>query len=110
MVREGGAKEVHVRISSPPTLFPCYYGIDTPNRSELIASSQTVEQTREFITADTLEYLSLEKMMEVYGQDKGNFCKACFDGHYPVGFDGKGVEAIQLNLFAVNREDDSESF
>ncbi|MFQ5443659.1 MAG: amidophosphoribosyltransferase, partial [Nitrospinales bacterium] len=101
MVRDAGAREVHVRISSPPTLFPCYYGIDTPNRGELIASSQTVEQTREFITADSLEYLSLERMMEVYGQDKENFCKACFDGHYPIGFDDKSTEAIQLNLFAV---------
>ena len=65
MLREGGgAKEVHIRISSPPTIGPCFYGIDTPTRQELIASSHSVEEIRKFITADTLEYLSLEGLEE----------------------------------------------
>ncbi|CAI2717355.1 amidophosphoribosyltransferase [Nitrospina watsonii] len=99
MVREAGAKEVHVRISSPPTLFPCFYGIDTPNREELIASRHNLEETRRFITADTLEYLHMEDMLEVMGEDKGKFCSACFDGNYPVDIDGRGHQPIQLQLF-----------
>ena len=66
MLREGGgAKEVHIRISSPPTIGPCFYGIDTPTRQELIASSHSVEEIRKFITADTLEYLSLEGLKNI---------------------------------------------
>ena len=99
MVREAGAKEVHVRISSPPTLYPCYYGIDTPNREELIASKHTVEETRRYITADTLEYFDLQNMMETINGEKSSYCAACFDGNYPVPIDGKGPQPIQLNLF-----------
>ncbi len=67
MVRNAGAKEVHVRISSPPTSYPCYYGIDTPTRKELISSSHTVEEISRYITADTLGYLSLEGMLAATG-------------------------------------------
>lgn len=99
MVRESGAKEVHVRISSPPSLFPCYYGIDTPNREELIASKHTLDETCRFITADTLAYLDLDNMLNVMGKKKGNFCSACFDGNYEVPIGDHGPEPIQLNLF-----------
>lgn len=99
MLRESGAHKVHVRISSPPNLFPCYYGIDTPNRKELIASSQTIEQTREYVAADSLHYLSLEKMMTVFDGGQESYCKACFDGQYPVALVDKIPQPAQLDLF-----------
>ena len=98
MMREAGALEVHVRISSPPSLFPCYYGIDTPTREELIASRHNVEETRKFITADSLEYLDLQRMLDVMQDDREHFCTACFDGVYPVSPD-EGPQPIQLQLF-----------
>ncbi|NIQ02102.1 MAG: amidophosphoribosyltransferase [Nitrospinaceae bacterium] len=99
MVREAGAKEVHVRISSPPTLYPCFYGIDTPDREELIASKHTLEETRRYITADSLDYLEIDNMMKTVDDDPSSFCAACFDGNYAVPVDGKGPQPIQLNLF-----------
>ena len=84
MLREAGAKEVHMRISSPPTRWPCYFGIDTPTREQLIASSYSVEEICKFIEADSLGYLSLEGMIEATGGSKEEFCTACFDGNYPV--------------------------
>lgn len=102
MLRDCGASEVHVRISSPPSMFPCYYGIDTPDRGELIASSQTLDQTREYITADSLHYIGLEKMMGVFGDTRAHYCKACFDGKYPVKpFDNIPVPP-QMSLFFKN--------
>ena len=98
MVRDAGAKEVHVRISSPPTLFSCYYGIDTPDREELIASKHTLEETCRFVTADSLEYLNIENMMETMADDRSTYCAACFDGDYAVAVDGKEHQPIQLNL------------
>lgn len=99
MVRDAGAKEVHVRISSPPTLYPCFYGIDTPDREELIASKHTLEETRRYVTADTLEYIDIDNMMSVMEGEKSSYCAACFDGNYVVPVDGKGTQPIQLNLF-----------
>ncbi|WP_457679243.1 amidophosphoribosyltransferase [Thermovibrio sp.] len=84
MLREAGAKEVHMRISSPPTKWPCYFGIDTPTREQLIASSNSVEEICKYIEADSLGYLSLEGMIEAAGGSKGEFCTACFDGDYPI--------------------------
>ena len=98
MVRNAGAKEVHVRISSPPTSYPCYYGIDTPNRKELISSSHTVEEIRKYITADSLGYLSEEGLMQAVGADNTQYCTACFSGGYPVNFPKLGPEP-QLGLF-----------
>ena len=84
-LRDAGAREVHMRVSTPPTTNPCYYGIDTPTRKELVASQQTVEDIRRFIGADSLGYLSLEGLMEVAGKKVGDgFCHACFSGNYPV--------------------------
>ncbi len=86
MVREAGAKEVHMRISSPTTNYPCFYGIDTPTRKELIASSHTLDEIKKYITADSLAYLSLEGLKEALEGDKDKYCYACFDGNYPVRF------------------------
>ncbi len=98
MLRDAGAKEVHMRISSPPTIGPCYYGIDTPTRSELIASTKSVEEIRRSIEADSLAYLSHDGMyVFVKGQTEG-FCDACFSGNYPVHFDDEG-HTRQLHLF-----------
>ena len=84
MLRESGATEVHVRVSSPPTMASCHYGIDTPTRSELIAANQSVDEIREFIEADSLGYLSVEGMLEAFGRPQQATCTACFTGIYPV--------------------------
>jgi amidophosphoribosyltransferase len=84
MLREAGAKEVHMRISSPPTKWPCYFGIDTPTKDQLIASSHSVDEICRYIEADSLGYLSLDGLIESVGDSKNSFCTACFDGDYPV--------------------------
>jgi len=84
MVKEAGAKEVHVRISSPPITQPCYYGIDTPTKKELIASSKSVEEIRKTIGADSLGYLSKKGMLGCTRRCDKEFCTACFDGKYPI--------------------------
>ena len=107
MVRDAGAREVHMRISSPPTKWPCYYGIDTPTRSELVASSHSVEETNQYITSDSLAYLSLPGMLEAVTRTRTrpfpcaapnprgpadallggeSFCHACWSGDYPIPF------------------------
>jgi amidophosphoribosyltransferase len=94
MIRDAGAREVHLRISSPPTQWPCYYGIDTPTRRELIASSHTTDEIARYVTADSLGYLSLEGMLaavagappaEAEGL-KHRYCHACFSGDYAIPF------------------------
>lgn len=99
MIRDAGAKEVHVRIASPPTLYPCYYGIDTPDREELIGSRLTLEEICRFITADSLEYLNKENMMKVVEGEDSGFCAACFDGDYPIKDGDHGPQPMQLDLF-----------
>ncbi len=84
MLREAGATEVHVRVSSPPTVNSCHYGIDTPTRGELIAANQSVEEIRAFIEADSLGYLSPQGMLEAFGRPQQATCTACFTGIYPV--------------------------
>ncbi len=86
MVREAGAAEVHVRISCPPTISPCHYGIDTPTREELIGSHNSVEEIRRFLGADSLGYLSLRGLREAIGDDSGKFCTSCYTGNYPTEF------------------------
>ena len=103
MLRDAGAQEVHMRISSPATISPCYYGIDTPTRSELIASTNSVEEIRRYIEADTLAYLSNEGMYAYFGDKREGFCDACFTAKYPVHFEDEG-HTKQLHLFeAINR-------
>ncbi|HEY4051075.1 MAG TPA: amidophosphoribosyltransferase [Acidobacteriaceae bacterium] len=85
MVRSAGAKEVHLRISCPPTISPCYYGVDTPNKQDLIAANFSVEEIRQFIEADSLAYLSLEGLEQACDGGEGNrFCTACYTGNYPT--------------------------
>jgi len=100
MLRDAGAKEVHLRISSPPILHSCFYGIDTPTKEELIAHTHNLEETRQYLAADSLAYLSLEKMMEVLENGKKKFCSACFDGNYPVPVTDKKTDTSQMGLFA----------
>src|SRR6266581_2119624 len=90
MVRAAGAKEVHMRVSCPPTLSPCFYGIDTPTKKELIASSHTVDEICKYIEADSLAYLSLRGLMRAVAGKGGEFCTACYTGQYPIDF----VDAI----------------
>jgi amidophosphoribosyltransferase len=84
MVREAGAKEVHVRISCPPTISPCYYGVDTPTREELIASSNSPEEIRKFLGADSLGYISMAGLRQAVNDNEGKFCTSCYTGVYPT--------------------------
>jgi amidophosphoribosyltransferase len=86
MVRQAGAREVHLRISCPPTVSPCFYGVDTPNKSELIAANSTPEEIRRFIEADSLSYLSLENLSRSVADERGEYCYACYTGNYPTDF------------------------
>ncbi|MGA2325313.1 MAG: hypothetical protein ABSH05_03410 [Bryobacteraceae bacterium] len=84
MVRQAGAREVHMRISCPPTRSPCFYGVDTPTRRELIAANNTVEEIRRFMGADSLGYLSLAALREAVDDQCHEFCYACYTGDYPT--------------------------
>jgi amidophosphoribosyltransferase len=84
MVREAGAREVHMRISCPPTISPCYYGVDTPTREELIASSNTPEEIRKYIGADSLGYVSLGGLKQAVNDTKNSYCTSCYTGVYPT--------------------------
>jgi amidophosphoribosyltransferase len=85
MVRQAGAREVHVRVSGPPTVSPCFYGVDTPTKNELIGANNTVEEIRRFIEADSLAYLSLASLRKAVGDDrKHEYCYACYTGDYPT--------------------------
>jgi amidophosphoribosyltransferase len=84
MVRQAGAREVHFRVASPPTVGPCYYGIDTPTREELIAANHSVEEIRRYLGVETLAYLSLEGMVSASAGESGRFCHACFSNQYPT--------------------------
>ena len=103
MLRDAGATEVHLRVSSPATIGPCYYGIDTPTRTELIAANNSTEEIRRYVEADTLAYLSNDGMYAYFDGKKQGFCDACFTGNYPVHFEDEG-HTRQLHLFdAVSR-------
>jgi amidophosphoribosyltransferase len=84
MVRGAGAREVHMRIAGPPTVSPCFYGVDTPSVAELIAANNTLPEIRRFVEADSLGYLSLGALREAVGDDKHNYCYACYTGNYPT--------------------------
>lgn len=85
MLRQAGAREIHLRISSPPTTNPCFYGIDTPDKHELIASKHSIEEIAEYIGVDSLAYLSIEGLYRAVESTPGKFCDACFSGNYPAG-------------------------
>jgi amidophosphoribosyltransferase len=84
MVRSAGATEVHLRISCPPTISPCYYGVDTPSQRELIAANQSIEQIRQFVEADSVAYLSLDALRNSVQDGDQHFCYACYTGEYPT--------------------------
>jgi amidophosphoribosyltransferase len=87
MIRNAGAKEVHMRVSCPPTISPCFYGVDTPSKKQLIAANKTVEEIREYIGADSLAYLSVDGLKKACGEGtKTNYCTACYTGKYPTNW------------------------
>jgi len=107
MMREAGATEVHMRVSCPPTVSPCYYGVDTPTKEELIASANTPEEIRKYLGADSLGYLSLSGLKQAVNDTEGKFCTSCYTGVYPTdlvqlevrenGVAGKTKEAVTVN-------------
>jgi amidophosphoribosyltransferase len=98
MVRQAGVREVHLRISCPPTVSPCFYGVDTPTRGELIASSQNVEEIRRFVEADSLGYLSLGSLRRAVADDqRHDYCYACYTGDYPT-------ELVNIDVLASERQ------
>ncbi len=104
MLRQAGAREVHMRVAAPPTTHSCFYGIDTPTREELLASSHSVEEIRRYIGADSLGYLSWDGLYSFLGQSREGYCDACFTGKYPIEIP-TGTEPHQLHLFdAAERE------
>ena len=101
MLREAGATEIHIRISSPPVMWPCFYGIDFATRAELIATGMSVEEVRESIGADTLGYLSVDGMVEATGQPRSELCTACFTGDYPITPPAEGAAVGTLPISRV---------
>jgi amidophosphoribosyltransferase len=109
MVREAGAREVHMRISCPPTISPCYYGVDTPTKEELIASSNSPEEIQKYLGADSLGYLSLQGLRQAVNDSAGDFCTSCYTGVYPTDLvqlevRDNGMAAKAKEAVAVERE------
>ena len=101
MVRAAGAREVHMRIACPPTISPCFYGVDTPSRSELIAATQSLDEIRDFIGADTLAYLSLDGLLRAVRPESQSYCTSCYTGRYPVALPRDEHAYLQLALKVV---------
>ena len=100
MIRSAGAREVHMRISCPPTISPCFYGVDTPSKKELIGANKSIEEIREFIGADSLSYLSLEGLKKACGDgEKTTYCTACYTGKYPTNW----VDVEEIHPMAVSK-------
>jgi amidophosphoribosyltransferase len=102
MVRAAGAREVHLRISCPPTVSPCFYGVDTPNRSELIAATHTIEDIRKYVAADSLAYLSLDGLKRAVQPRQSSYCTSCYTGVYPLAFPRDEHTYLQLALKVVD--------
>jgi amidophosphoribosyltransferase len=98
MIRSAGAKEVHMRISCPPTISPCFYGVDTPRRSELIAATHTLEEIRKYVNADSIAYLSLDGLTGSVRGGNSKYCTSCYTGVYPVAFPRDEAAYLQLAL------------
>jgi amidophosphoribosyltransferase len=98
LVKAAGAKEVHMRISCPPTISPCFYGVDTPRRSELIAATHTLDEIQTYLRADSLSYLSLDGMLGAVAPSQRSYCTSCYTGHYPVEFPRNNESYLQLAL------------
>jgi amidophosphoribosyltransferase len=103
MMKDAGAAEVHLRISAPPTSWPCHYGIDTPNREELIAATHDVEAIRRFVEADSLAYLSLDGLLSSVSGPRDSYCTACWTGDYKVPI--AAVDRRQAELFPIRAEE-----
>jgi amidophosphoribosyltransferase len=107
MLKEAGAAEVHVRISSPPITWPCFYGVDFASRAELIASGLGVEEVRQSIGADSLGYLSKEGMIAATRQSEDTLCTACFSGQYPIELpaaDRLGKNLLERGVASIKEE------
>src|SRR2546425_3708484 len=98
MVRSAGAREVHMRISCPPTISPCFYGVDTPRRSELIAATHSLDEIRKYLKADSVAYLSLEGLTGAVSGGRSQYCTSCYTGVYPVAFPRDEAAYLQLAL------------
>ncbi len=98
MVKAAGAREVHMRISCPPTISPCFYGVDTPRRAELIAATHTLDEIQRYLGADSLAYLSLEGLLKAVDPDRRSYCTSCYTGQYPVEFPRDSATYLQLAL------------
>src|SRR3954466_8787409 len=103
MVRAAGAREVHLRISCPPTVSPCFYGVDTPTRAELIAATHTGDEIRKYVEADSLAFLSLDGLRRAVGSQQSSYCTSCYTGVYPVAFPRDEHAYLQLAL-KLNRD------
>jgi amidophosphoribosyltransferase len=101
MVRAAGATEVHMRISCPPTISPCFYGVDTPRRSELIGATHSLDEIRRYIGADSIGYLGLNGLLSSVGDSRGSYCTSCYTGEYPVSFPQNEKAYLQLALKLV---------
>jgi amidophosphoribosyltransferase len=101
MVKAAGAKEVHMRISCPPTISPCFYGVDTPRRAELIAATHSLQEIQKYIEADSLAYLSLEGLLAAVGPRRHSYCTSCYTAEYPVEFPRNEQAYLQLALKLV---------
>jgi amidophosphoribosyltransferase len=104
MLREAGAAEVHLRISSPPWRWPCFYGIDTPSHEELLATDRTVEEMAAVLGADSLAYITIENLKEAIGAGDAGFCDACFTGDYPTSV------PVTSTLVTLGRADGAPAF
>jgi amidophosphoribosyltransferase len=98
MVRASGAREVHVRISCPPTISPCFYGVDTPRKAELIAATHTLDEIRDYLEADSLAYLTIDGLLSAVGSQRGSYCTSCYTAVYPVDFPRDQASYLQLVL------------
>ncbi|MDQ3814189.1 MAG: amidophosphoribosyltransferase [Armatimonadota bacterium] len=105
MIREAGAREVHLRISSPPYRWPCFYGIDTAARTDLIAYQRSTEEIRQFNGADSLAYLSMDNLIEAVDHPRDAFCRACFDGEYPISI----PRDVKYTKLVLGENGDSEN-
>jgi amidophosphoribosyltransferase len=101
LLRDAGAREVHVRITAPPYKYPCFYGVDTAERSQLVAANMSVEEIRQHIGADSLGFLSMNGLIKAIGVPRKNFCHACFTGDYPVPIP-VDVKVTKFSLEASN--------
>ena len=106
MVKAAGAKEVHMRISCPPTISPCFYGVDTPRRSELIAATHSLDEIRRYLGAESLSYLSMSGLLEAVGDGRQSYCTSCYTGQYPVEFPRNQAAYLQLTLKPLEQEGD----